>query len=86
MYFYGGDTMYRFFKKLSDCIFKSDKGYLYLLKTLSVLAVFQMVYSVFFYPQNYDATVELFGGGCMTAVMAVACPYLVIRLKNSRKK
>ena len=39
-------------KKLSDGILKSENGALYMLKTLSVLAIFQMVYSVFFYQHN----------------------------------
>ena len=57
-----------------------------MLKTLSVLAIFQMVYSVFFYPQNYTATVEIFGGGCMTATIAVVCYFFAVKLKDKNRK
>jgi hypothetical protein len=73
-------------KKLSDGILKSENGALYMLKTLSVLAIFQMVYSVFFYPQNYTATVEIFGGGCMTATIAVVCYFFAVKLKDKNRK
>ncbi len=73
-------------KKLSDAVFNTENGALYMLKTLSILAIFQMVYSVSFYPQNHTATVEIFGGGCMTATIAVVCFFFAVKIKEKRKK
>lgn len=73
-------------KKLAFAVFETENGALYMLKILSILAIFQMLYSVSFFPQNHTATVEIFGGGCMTGTLAVVGCYLADKLKNFRKK